>query len=331
MPANLTPDYLAAEERSREAETTEEKIEALQEMLAVIPKHKGTEKLQADLKRRLAKLRQEIQQKKKIPGHRTHSLLIQKEGAGQVILLGFPNVGKSALIGAMTNAKPHVSDYPFTTQKPIPGMMIYQNVQIQLIDTPAVTTDFMEPWLPDLVRHADIAVLVIDLTADNMLEQLDVVIERLYKGRICLIEGLSANNQDELAMINRTTLLVANKGDIEDAQEQYEILKELYHGRFSPLLVSAKTGMGLKELSKSIYYSLDIIRVYPKPPGHKPDLDQPFILRSGSTVFDLATTVHKDFAEKLKFARVWGATKFPGQTVNRGHVLNDGDIVELHI
>jgi len=143
MPANLTPDYLAAERDYKQAATPAERIAALERMLATVPKHKGTEKIQADLKRRLSQARKEST--KKGAAHSVPFYLVEKEGAGQVVLLGPPNAGKSQLVAALTHAHPEVADYPFTTRLPTPGMMSYQNVQIQLIDLPPLSEEFMEP------------------------------------------------------------------------------------------------------------------------------------------------------------------------------------------
>ena len=120
MPANLPPDYKAAERRFREAKTTEDKIAALQEMMAIIPKHKGTDKLRADLRRRLSKLKAEQAQPSK-KGRKGPSYHIPKEEAPQVALIGSPNTGKSAFVTATTNATPEVANYPFTTRVPLPS------------------------------------------------------------------------------------------------------------------------------------------------------------------------------------------------------------------
>ena|SRR5215471_6222501 len=161
MPANLTPEYLAAEREYKSAQTHVEKIEALERMLARLPKHKGTEKLQADLKRRLSQARKESQ--KKGGAHTVPFWVVEREGAGQVALIGPPNSGKSKLLCALTHARPEVADYPFTTRLPTPGMMTFENVQIQLVDLPPLAAEFMEPWLPRVIRAAHAAVLVLNL------------------------------------------------------------------------------------------------------------------------------------------------------------------------
>ena len=172
MPANLPPQYFEAEKRYREARTTRDKLKCLEEMLTIMPKHKGTDKLRADLRRRISKLK-DMGQARKGPGRRPPVYFLEKEGAGQVALLGLPNTGKSSLLAALTNAQPVIADYPFTTRIPLAGMMTYENVQIQLIDTPPVSPDYLEPWYPDLLRRADAWLLVVSLAEGEVLDQVE--------------------------------------------------------------------------------------------------------------------------------------------------------------
>jgi small GTP-binding protein len=336
MPANLTPVYHEAERQFQQAATLPEKIAALQQMLAVIPKHKGTEHMRADLRRRLAKLRQEAQQGGKDQGARESLLRVERQGAGQVVLAGAPNVGKSALVGALTHARPAVAEYPFTTQWPTAGMLPYGGIQIQLVDTPPITPDYYEPWQGDLIRRADVALLVADLGADDLLDQLEGVLERLRQSKLALCAGPEAAEAGEVPV---PTLLVANKGDAPGAAERHDILRELYGERFPILRVSARTGEGLDALGNAIFRRLGVVRVFSKPPGKPPDLEAPFVLKDGSTVLDLAGRVHKDFLTGLKSARIWGSpfsatpsgsARYPGQSAERDHILADGDVVELH-
>ena len=337
MPANLTPAYHAAERQFQQAATTPEKIEALQQMLAVIPKHKGTDHMRADLRRRLAKLRQEAQQSGKGHSAREALLHIERQGAGQVMLVGAPNTGKSSLVAALTHARPAVADYPFTTQVPLPGMMPYGGIQIQLVDTPPITPEYFEPWQGDLIRRTDAALLVADLAEEALLEQVEGVLERLRQSRVVLGTDPPAAPEPGVAYLR--TLLVANKSEAPRADERGGILRELYGSRFPLLRVSARTGEGLDALRDAIYRCLGILRIFSKPPGREPDLASPFVLKEGSTVLDLAGMVHKEFLTSLKSARVWGSplsespsgsAKHPGQAVERDHRLADGDIVELH-
>lgn len=329
MPANLTPDYLAAEERFREAVTLEDKIAALEEMMAVIPKHKGTDHLRGDLKRRLSKLKEQQEQQRRSGKREAAPWRVERQGAGQALLVGAPNAGKSALVATMTHARPTVADYPFTTQMPVPGMMDFEDVQIQLIDTPPIAADFMEGWMGDLLRRADVCWLVVNLASDDLLDETDIVLSRLREKKIVLCGGIP--EEREPMLVYRRTLMVGNKIDADDADTRWEILSEVYAEQFPMIPVSTKTGAGLEELRRRTWDALRVIRVYSKPPGQKPDMDVPFILKEGSTVRDIAAAVHKDFAEKLKQARVWGSARFAGQSVERTHVLRDGDIVELHV
>ncbi|MBI3945057.1 MAG: TGS domain-containing protein [Armatimonadetes bacterium] len=329
MPANLTPDYKAAEARFREAVTTEEKIECLEEMMAVIPKHKGTEKLQADIKRRLAKLRHESEQTRG-PGRHESAYRIEKMGAGTIALVGPPNCGKSTLLAALTHAQPAIGDYPFTTQVPMPGMMSYEDVQIQLVDLPPVTPDYLDPGLPGLLRRSEGVFLIADLASDDLLDDTEAVSERLRAARLVLVPSLP--EVPEPRVDYRRTLIVANKSDAEGAAERLALLRELYPPEYHPMVVvSARTGQGLDALGQAAWALVGAIRVYGKPVGQKPDRDKPFTIRAGGTVEDFAAAVHRDLPARLKLARVWGpSARFPGQSVDRDHALQDGDVVELH-
>jgi ribosome-interacting GTPase 1 len=327
MPANLTPQYLEADRRFKAAKTVEEKVAALEEMLALIPKHKGTEHLQGDLKRRLAKLRAEAEQARRRRGG--FSVSVDREGAGQVVLVGLPNAGKSALVTRLTKAQPEVGDYPFTTRRPIAGMMQFINIQIQLVDLPAVSDEYMEPWLPSLVRPADLALLVLDLASPSLLEDAEQVIAILGRSKVGLVPPGSP--PPPLGWAHVPTLLIANKVDAPSAEGALEILRSYYGSRFPVHGVSAQTGVGLEQLRRMIYDALGIVRVYSKPPGKEPSMQSPVVLPRGSTIVEMAEAIHKDFARQLKFARVWGGTKFSGQRVQHDYVVQEGDVIELHI
>jgi ribosome-interacting GTPase 1 len=325
MPANLTPEYLNAEQRFKSAKTTPEKIEALEEMQATIPKHKGTEKMQADIKRRLAKLRNE---QSKRPASRVGLLYkVDKEGAGQLALVGPPNSGKSALIRALTHATPEVADYPFTTRAPQPGMMAFEDIQFQLVDLPPVHPELHESWVYQIIRNADATLLVVDLGDPDLLEDLETTLAEMVKAKVHLGRGPMP---EVVGWLQKRTLLVGSKRDRSGAGNDLEILRELYGERFDILAVSAETGEGLDALRHAVFELLDLVRVYTKAPGHKLEKTPPYVLRRGSHLVDLAAMVHHDFVAQLKYARVWGHGKFEGQRVNRDYVLADKDIVELH-
>ena len=325
MPANLPPQYFEAEGKLRQAKTTADKILALEEMLAIMPKHKGTDHLRAELRRRIAKLTEASE--KKLATQRT-SLLIEKEGAAQVVLIGVPNAGKSQLVSALTSASPAVADYPFTTQRPTPGMMPFENIQIQLIDTPPLVAQSIEWWLVNTIRRADILLTVIDLSRDP-LEQIETVFAELEKMRV-QITGITVEQEADAVFIEKKALLVANKIDLPGADRNFQDLRDIY-GELPAVAVSAQDGTGLETLKGEIFRLLNIIRVYTKAPGTKADLTEPIILERGSTLEQAAADIHKDFARKLKYARIWGSGKHDGVMAKKNHVLEDGDIIELHL
>ncbi len=328
MPANLTPQYLEAEAKFKQAKTIPEKIKALEIMMAVIPKHKGTEKIRAQLKSRMAKLKEELQRKPTI-GKAEQAYTIKREGAAQVVLLGLPNSGKSSLFSQATHAFSEVADYPFTTQKPIPGMMKFGNIQIQLVDTPPIQVDHVEPGLSNLIRNADALLLIIDLTEDPLF-QMEILQEELRKMKIEIV-GKGPIPSLEGGWGSQKTLLLGNKCDVSNAMEGYRIFETRFKDTFPILPISAKEGMNIEELEKEVYQLLDIIRIYTKAPGEEPDLTEPVVLKKGSTVGDVALSIHKDFFAKLRYAKIWGSGKFGGQMVKRDHQVNEGDVIELHI
>jgi len=328
MPANLTPQYLEAELKFKQAKATPEKIKALEVMMAVIPKHKGTERLRGQLKSRMAKLKEELQKRPSI-GKAEQAYNIKGEGAAQVILLGLPNSGKSSLFSQITNASSEVGDYSFTTQKPIPGMTKFENLQIQLVDTPPVQLDHIEPGFPNLIRNADTLLLLADLTEDPV-SQMEIVIEELNKMRI-KVAGKGPIPSLEMGWVFLRALLVGNKCDVKNAMGAYQRLESHFRDSFPILPISAKERMNFDELKKETYQILGIIRVYTKIPGKEPDLTEPVILKKGSTVGDVALSVHKDFVAKLRYAKIWGSGKFDGQMVKRDYLVNEGDVIELHL
>jgi small GTP-binding protein len=325
MPANLTPDYLEAEQRFKSAKTTEEKGEALEEMHSTIPKHKGTETMQAEIKRRLSKLRTA---QSKRPARRIDAMhRVDKEGAGQVVLAGPPNSGKSALLRRLSHATPEVADYPFTTRLPIPGMLQFEDIQIQLVDLPPVHPDFHESWIYQVIRNADAVMLVVDLSDPDLLEDLDSTLEELRKSKVELGCGPLPEAPGWMA---KKTLFVGNKLDAPDAKDDLEILRELYDPRFPVHPVSAETGEGLEKIGGALFDLLELVRIYTKIPGKKLEPTAPYVLKRGARLTDLAAMVHHDFVTHLKYARLWGRGKFEGQMVNRKHLLADKDIIELH-
>jgi small GTP-binding protein len=326
MPTNVPPQYIEAEKQFREAKTTPEKIAALEAMLAIMPHHKGTDKLRAGLRKRLSKLRDEQERRK--GGSRAALFSVKREGAGQVALVGCPNAGKSQLLAALTNAEPEVGDYPFTTQRPQAGMAPFENIQIQLVDLPPLAVEHTEHWAFNILRGADALLLVLDLSQDPVSE-LESIREILQGQRITL-QGEETKDTEPGSFIKKW-LLVGNKGDLPVSAEHAAIFKELYEERFPLTIISATEGAGVEGVCSQLFVLLDCLRVYSKRPGHEPDLSNPVILKQGSTVLDLAKEIHKDFAAKLHYARIWGQGKYDGQRVNRDYILQDGDIIELHM
>lgn len=329
MPANLTPQYQAAEERFRSAQSVEEKIDALREMLAVIPKHKGTEKLQADLKRRLSKYQEEHEQHRRSAGRRHDPGHIPREGAGQIAILGPPNSGKSSLLAAVTHARPEIAAYPFTTRMPYPGMMPFEDVQVQLIDTPPLAGEPFDPMLVNIARNADAVLFVLDPQAGDALEQPELV--RRFLAR-CRIIPRGRPLPEELSISGRVqpVLLALNKTDLPTDGEAVRWIHDSLGTDLPLLQISTAHGHGLEELKETLFRLLEVLRVYTKEPGKKPDLHRPFVLKRGSTVLDLAGLIHKDIAASFRFARVWGSARFDGQQVDRDHVLADRDVIEIH-
>jgi ribosome-interacting GTPase 1 len=313
MPANLTPEYLDAEQEYKAARTHQERIAALERMLATVPKHKGTEKLQADIKRRLSQERKEAHKK---GGSRSAPVyLVEKEGAGQLALIGPPNSGKSSLVAALTHAEPEIAEFPFSTRLPCPGMMQFENVQIQLVDLPPLSREFMEPWLPQAIRHVGEGILVVDISDPGLLEEIE------------FIEGLLEERR-----LNRPRMLVANKSDLDPTGEDFQVLKDLLGERYRMLAVSAATGANLDRFRKEVFDLLELVRVYTKRPGKPADLTAPYVLRRGATVLDAARHVHKDFAERLKYARLYTKDgRRDGLMVERTHLVEDEDILEFHL
>ena len=330
MPANLPPTYYKLKHQHEAAKTDEERLSLLEEMLRIVPKHKGSEKVVSDLRRRIAKL-------KKGPsaagGQRSgrkgnYSEHIPKQGAGQIVLLGPPNGGKSNILVNFTKAKPDVSPTPYTTTTPTVGMLRYENIQFQLIDTPSIMQDFVSPTVLTIARNADLRLAVLSLASDNLLDDLDMVLATLNDA------GNGAAEEEGAALV------VANQLDTAGAADRLEILIEYWrslqaniepHGeKFHIYPISAETGEGREALLQGLYNALNIVRVYPKAPGKQIEYDDPIVLSNGATVLDAALGLHKDFAE-FRFARIWGPQWHDGQSVSRNDVVYDGDVVEFHL
>lgn len=333
MPANLTPQYHKAEAAYRAAQSPQEELDCLQVMLREIPKHKGTDKLQADLKAKIAKLKTEAAKPVSSSAAGKAGAKIPRQGAGRVVMIGAPNTGKSQLLKSLTRAQPEVAPYPFTTQSPLPGMMNFEDCPFQLIDLPPITADFMDPATIGLVRGADLIFFVIDLASDNVIEDTQAALDRFEGGKTRLAKETYLD-EDDLGVSYTATVLVLNKIDDPGAKERLEILVETMPELFKleRIEVSATEGIGLDDLRRRTFEILDIVRVYTKHPKQKdPDMTKPFTIRKGQTLVEVAENVHRDMAATLKGARVWGRAVHDGTVVKPDYQPLDKDIVELHV
>ncbi|MBN1954541.1 MAG: TGS domain-containing protein [Anaerolineae bacterium] len=326
MPTNLPPECVEIEQQYRAAKSIPEKIQYLEELLGAIPKHKGTDRLRADYRRRLSKLK-DAAQSRKGAGRQESPFQIDREGAGQVAVIGLANVGKSALVAALTNASPEVADFPFTTWAPTPGMMEVEYVQIQLIDTPPLDRDFAEPEFLNLLRRVDLILLVVDLQS-YPIQQFEDALAFLARNRIAP-GHLAGRDPGQRALRFIPLLVVVNKCDDERLAEDFDVLCELLGEEWTLVPASATTGYNLPGLKRAVLDQLGLIRIFAKPPGKEADLTAPFVMKKGGTVEEFAGKIHQDFLKSLKTARVWGSAAFDGQTVGRDYVLQDGDVVEL--
>ncbi len=326
MPANLTPEYIKADKWFRSATTNEEKILALEQMLRVIPKHKGTDHMRADLRKKLSRLKDVGAQQKK-GGKHVDIFHVPSGGSGQVVLIGTPNCGKSSIVGALTKAKVHIADFPFATGAPAPGMAKHEDVPIELVDMPPITADYSAPGQVGAYRNCDLIAIVIDLS-DDVVEQMSVCLDYL-ESRSLLAGGETPARDEQGNALGKKAFCICTKSDIAQPGA-LGMVKELCDYPFEFVEVSVETGAGVAELMRKIFDLLEIIRVYAKPPGKLADMTDPFTLPIGSTVMDLAQTIHRQLADNLKSARIWGVGVHDGQNTQRTHVLNDKDIVELH-
>jgi hypothetical protein len=256
-------------------------------------------------------------------------MMIDKEGAAQVAVIGLPNSGKSQLIASITNATPIVAEYPLSTHSALPGMMDFKDIKIQLIDTPPLAPQTIQWWLSPMLRQADALLVMVDLSYDP-LAQLGEIRDHLEKMRIAIDDSI-ASPEEDVVVWHKQAMIIANKLDADDNSHNYRLLLDNLVGKLPVVAISATRGIGLDELRLEIYRMLDVIRVYTKAPGQKADTSDPIVLPRGSTLLDAAATVHKDFAAKLKFARIWGSGKHDGIMARRDHILEDGDIIELHL
>jgi hypothetical protein len=389
MPTNLPPN---AKKKWAEVEATKnprEKLQRMQEFLSMVPKHKGTAKLCAQIKKQMATMRKEMEEKKRRKaGKGGPKFFIEKEGAAQIALIGLTNVGKSSLLATVTNSKVEVSANPYTTREPIPGIMNYEDIQFQIVEAPALMEGSADgrAWglqTLALARNADGLILMVDLSQDPV-EQLSLTLSEMEKARILVskpkarveverrfmgaglriiligrlvdcnfkgveellrsyritdavvkISGEATLDEVEDAIFESTVykpvVIVANKIDLEGSEANLKFLESYVGNKLPILAVSCEKRCGLEKLGETMFKTLDIIRVYTKEPNEKEFSKKPFILKKGSTVYDLAKNIHSDFSKKFSYAKVWAKRLvFSPQKVGSSFVLNDRDIAEIH-
>ncbi len=327
MPTNLPPEYFDAEKRYKQAATSQEKIAALEELISTVPKHKGTDKLRADLRKKLSQLREEAIKRKR--SGKGDLYTVEKQGAAQAALTGFPNSGKSSVLKTLTNANPVIAGYPMTTVMPLSGMMPFEDIQFQLVDLPPLGNESTDGWVSGILRNADLLVPVFDLSEEPDVHA-EIFLGQLAEWRITLLNG-SENRGGKEGAESKPVILVGNKSDLPGADKGLMRLKEAYGSRYPVTGISTANKQGIEELRRAVFEHAGIIRVYAKEPGKHPDTRTPFTLPEGAAVMDLAELIHKDFVHNLRYACIWGSAKFDGQRVQKDYVLHDRDIVEFHV
>ena len=390
VPANLPPEAKAKYAKYLDAKTTEEKIKALEEFISAVPKHKGTENLMLWARKKLAQLKQELEDehRRRKSGSSGIRFMIQKSGAAQVAVLGPANSGKSTLVHSLTGAKTTIADYPYATRLPSPGMLPFEDVQIQLVDTPSLMLN--EPdsqWnnrVIGLARNADALLLVFSLDSPSLKQDIKLTLEllgdrgieiskgkgyvyiertrgvgeiklyvngrlngfteehvrrvlreyRIY-GAYVYIEGEVTLDDIEKAIFTRTmfkpTVIVLNKADRSIySRKELLALKDIIPVEVPVLVGIGKSGRGFEKLGKILFEKLEIIRIYTKEPNGE-IARQPLVLKKGATVLDVAKSVHSRLVKNFKYAKIWGpSAKYPGERTGLDHVVEDGDIVEIH-
>ena len=342
MPANLTPEYKAAETAFRKAGDPDERLEHLREMLRVIPKHKGTDHLQAEIKRRIKDLSSAIAGASSKGGARTGPAThVPAEGAAQISLLGAPNSGKSTLHNALTGSHSESGPYPFTTQFPQPGMYVFDDVSFQLVDLPALSPQHPIPWIVNALQPADAALFVVDLSdpdcvdlaaaAFGVLEQRSIVLTGTWPAADEPQSEGSGEDLSSFVLTLPTVVVASQRAASSDWSDELEVFIELSGFGLPSIAVSPTLPESLDDIGRWLVTELEIVRVYTKIPGQAPDMHRPFTVRRGETVGDVARLVHREMAEGVRFARVWGNGSFAGRQVGRDHAVEDGDVLELHV
>ena len=332
MPTNATPEYKKAEAEFRQARTPEDRLAGLREMLRTLPKHKGTEHVQADIRTRIKELTEELAGPRKGGARTGPAHVVHPDGVGQVALLGPPNSGKSALHDRLTGSHAPVGPFPFTTQFPQPGMLPHLDIGIQLVDLPPVASLHPVPWLANALQPAEGALLVVDLGDPECVEMV-LELHDLLAAKKVFLTGNWTSEQEELddpfAQLLPTLLVAAKADQVEHYDEELAAFRELTGRDYPSVTASAETGTGLDAVGAFLFEHLGVVRVYTKIPGQPPDLSRPFTVRQGQTVEDVATLIHKDLVATLRWARLWRG-EIEGLQVGKNSLVEDGDILEIH-
>ncbi|MCR4335408.1 MAG: TGS domain-containing protein [archaeon] len=352
MTINASIEFDKAKDKYDAAETQSEKLAALQEMRSTAPTHKASEKLRAEISGKIAKLKKEME-KQKIQAKKSsgHSINIKKEGDGQITILGLPNSGKSYLLKELTGVDVEIAPYPFTTSKPEVGMLDYKGAKIQLVEVPAIIKDASKgkangTKLLSLARNSDATII----TYANE-EEKEIVVKELKNSGIVVnrkkpeisikhsqYKGITISGKQFLKMSLKEFSSVLKSLGIHSAsvllkedttlEKLSEVLDDTIEYR-NCLFLKKGEYHEKEKLKEDIFLLLEKIIIYTKRPGHDPDYKDPLVLKNGSTITEVAEVVHKDIAKHLKYARVWGSSKFEGQRVSKDYKLKTEDVVEI--
>ena len=333
MPTNVSPEYKKAEAEYKAAREPRDRLVALRTMLRTIPKHKGTEHLQAGIKTKIKELTDDLGGPRKGGARGGPVFTIRPEGAGQIALLGPPNSGKSSLHDALTGSGAPVGPYPFTTHHPQPGMVPVGDVGIQLIDLPPLAKEHPLPWIGNALQPADGALLVVDLSLADCVTDVDELVRLLAERRIYLTAdwprgvGSTSDPDDPFAKVLPTALVAAQAELIDDVEEEAEVLLELVELEL-PILRASVANREFAHLGTWLFDALGVVRVYTESAAKKGE-DRPYTIRQGQALLDVAALIHKDFVRDLKFARLM-RPGYPDRRIGRAFPLRDGDRIEIH-
>ena len=265
---------------------------------------------------------QEIESKKKGKKREYDPFDIKKSGDARIALFGMTNVGKSTLMNAITNSKSKTGNFSTTTMSALGGTCMYEGVQIQLVDLPGFVY-YNDDWkinkqIIRVSRTSDAVVIVIELDSE-VKAQYDFLVEQLQKADIIM---------DGVPVI--PIKIIATKGDLPYSKEHFELLKS--YCAYDIIPITIKNEKSLKDLKKSLYDLVEIMKIYTKRHHYKPNLNTPFVVHISATVGKIAKKVHKDFFTDFNYAKVWGkSVEFDGKRVGIDHELMDGDIVEIFL